>query len=175
MPPILISVDWLLIFGLMMMIMMLLVYKVPLGGHHLCYPQPYPDFSHYPTRTLTEVKKPYPSQPAPNMSLFNCTFLQNKGQYGKCNAKYSILYVTISIWGHGEQVEKQKSCISFSENFLLKVRTFIWQLEEIKESEARLAKRLQFSLFTDSLLEIITHSLRAISCHLNFILNHIKV
>ena len=59
----------------------------------------------------------------------------------------SILYVTISIWGHGEQVEKQKSCISFSENFLLKVRTFIWQLEEeIKEWGARLAKMLQFSL-----------------------------
>ena len=39
--------------------------RVLMGGHHLRYPLPYPlpRFFYYPTQTLPEVKKPYPSQP----------------------------------------------------------------------------------------------------------------
>ena len=100
----------------------------------------------------------------PRCLCSNCTFLPNKEQNGKCNAKYKLRFNIICynmwIWGHGEQVEKQKSSISLSENLLLKVRTFSWQLKkEVQESGARLAKRLQFSLFTDSLLEMTTNPL----------------
>ena len=49
-------------FVMMMMIMLQLIYKVLMGGHHLRYPLPYP-LPGFLATTLPEVKKPYPSEP----------------------------------------------------------------------------------------------------------------
>ena len=58
---------------------MLLVYKVYTHGRPpFTLPATLPVtriFSHYPTRTLPEVKKPYPSQPASNPSFLSSSLL----------------------------------------------------------------------------------------------------